>query len=255
MKRILTAAAMIPVVVYVALWAPLWAFLAVITVVAFLCYHEYDSIASNYGFGVPGPLGYLAGLAIFLWQGDAWLVMTAVALIALAAAMRSDNMAKSLPLSALLLMGTVYIFGTWKCGIELRRINPQWLMYGLLVNWTGDVGAYYIGRAFGSKKLATRVSPNKTWEGSLASVAASVVFAGAYLMHFIPGVAPVEAIVLTAFANIAGQFGDLAESAIKRGAGVKDSGAILPGHGGFLDRVDSTLFALPVIYAYLKLAS
>jgi phosphatidate cytidylyltransferase len=126
-------------------------------------------------------------------------------------------------------------------------------MYALLLNWAGDSGAYFVGRKFGNHKLASRVSPKKSWEGAVASVATSVLIAGAYLVRAVPGVSVVAAVVLTAVANSAGQLGDLAESAIKRGAGVKDSGAMLPGHGGFLDRVDSTLFAMPVVYAYLKL--
>jgi phosphatidate cytidylyltransferase len=98
------------------------------------------------------------------------------------------------------------------------------------------------------------VSPKKTWEGAAGSLVASVLIAGGYLVRFVPGTGIATAIGLTLAANAAGQLGDLAESAMKRGAGVKDSGTILPGHGGFLDRVDSTLFALPVIYAYLQLA-
>src|SRR5204862_6861715 len=105
-------------------------------------------------------------------------------------------------------------------------------------------------RRFGKHRLAPRVSPKKTWEGSVASVAASILLAGGYLLRWIPEVAIGHAMGITVVANVAGQVGDLAESAMKRGAGVKDSGAMLPGHGGFLDRVDSTLFSLPVIYAY-----
>jgi phosphatidate cytidylyltransferase len=254
MKRILTAAALIPIVVYVVLWANFWAFLAVLVTVAMLCYREFNGVAEAYGFGAPGPVGYGAGLLLLIWWQEAWLVVLGIALIVLAAAMRGDDLAKSLPRASLLLAGIVYIFGCWKCAIPLREMNPHWLMYALLVNWVGDMGAYYVGSRWGRHKMAPRVSPNKSWEGAAASVVASVLVAGAYLLRFVPGVEVAQAVALTVAANAAGQLGDLTESAMKRGAGVKDSGAMLPGHGGFLDRVDSTLFSLPLIYAYVKMA-
>jgi phosphatidate cytidylyltransferase len=253
MKRVLTAAVLIPVVVYVVLWANPWIFLAVLFTAAFLCYREYDSISAAYGFGTPGLLGAVAGYLLFAWSGEAWLYLTIVAMALLIDAMRADDLAKSLPRAALGLTGVVYIFGCWKCAIPLREANAHWLMFALLVNWGGDIGAYYVGRKFGKHKLAPRVSPNKSWEGSIASVATSLIVAGAYLMRFVGDIPMAHAIGITIAANVAGQLGDLAESAMKRGAGMKDSGSILPGHGGFLDRVDSTLFALPVIYGYLVL--
>lgn len=253
MTRILTAAALIPIVVYTVLWANFWIFLAVLTTVACLCYREYAAIATEYGFGAPGPLGFAAGFLLLVSEGEVWLLLTALALLVLALAMRGDDPAKSLPRAALLFTGVVYVFGCWKCALPLRALNPHWLMYGLLVSWAGDIGAYYVGRNFGRHKMAPRVSPKKSWEGAAASVATSILLAGAYLVRFVPEASIPTAIALTAVANVAGQIGDLVESAMKRGASVKDSGAMLPGHGGFLDRVDSTLFALPVIYAYLKL--
>jgi phosphatidate cytidylyltransferase len=254
MKRILTAAALIPIVVYVVLWANFWVFLAVLATVAVLCYREFNGVVEAYGFGAPGPLGYGAGLLLLVWRQETWLLVVAIALILLALAMRGDDLAKSVPRAALLLAGVVYIFGCWKCAMPLRELNPHWLMYALLVNWVGDMGAYYVGRRWGRHKMAPRISPHKSWEGAAASVAASVLVAGWYLLRFVPGVGVAQAVALTVAANAAGQLGDLTESAMKRGAGVKDSGAILPGHGGILDRVDSTLFSLPLIYAYLKLA-
>ena len=256
MKRILTALALIPIVAWVVLGATYWIFFGVVAIVACLCWHEYNEIAGSYGYGKPGVVGLVAGLALLVAGPNLqWLIVVAVALIALAIVMRDENLGHALPRAALLALGVVYIFGTWKCALPIREEfgSRHWLMYGLLLNWVGDTGAYFIGRPFGKHKLAPIVSPNKSWEGSAASVVASVVAAGAYLMYFVPSVPVTHAVVLTAVANIAGQIGDLAESAIKRGANVKDSGTILPGHGGFLDRVDSTLFALPVIYAYLKL--
>ena len=148
-------------------------------------------------------------------------------------------------------MGLLYVYGAWNTAFLLRDISPYWLAFALGVNWIGDTGAYYTGRAIGKRKLAAQVSPGKTWEGSAGSLLASVVFGALFLPYFIPTTSIPWAIAISIAANIAGQFGDLAESAIKRGAGVKDSGAILPGHGGLLDRVDSQLFSLPVVYSFL----
>jgi phosphatidate cytidylyltransferase len=253
MKRVLTAAALIPIVVYVVLWSNFWVFLAVLATVASLTYREYAQIAAEFGFGGPTLAGFAAGLLLLVWEGDAWLLVTALALIAMTMAMRSDDLATSLPKAAAFLLGLVYVFGCWKFAMPLRARNPHWLMYALLLNWAGDAGAYYVGRRFGRHKMARRVSPQKSWEGAAASLVTSVLLAGWYLHRFVPEVTLPAAMALTAIANAAGQLGDLAESAMKRGAHVKDSGGLLPGHGGFLDRVDSTLFALPVIFAYVKL--
>jgi phosphatidate cytidylyltransferase len=255
MKRLLTALVLIPAVTYVILWANYWVFLSVLMAVALLCYYEFTGIAAGYGFGPLSLMGYGAGLLLLAWQGEAWPLVTGIALVALADAMRADDLAKTLPRAALLLAGVVYIFGCWKLAMPLRQANRYWLMYALLLNWAGDSGAYYIGRAFGKHKMAPRVSPNKSWEGAAASAVTSVLVGGAYLWRFIPGTGAAGAIALTLAANAAGQLGDLVESAIKRGASVKDSSDILPGHGGFLDRVDSTLFTLPVIYLWVRLVA
>jgi phosphatidate cytidylyltransferase len=125
--------------------------------------------------------------------------------------------------------------------------------------WSGDIAALYIGKAFGRRKLAPKLSPNKTWEGSLASVAGSLLITLALIA--LSGLLTRRGIDLLAFPgsvwhwlllalvlNVAAQLGDLAESALKRGAGVKDSGTSLPGHGGILDRVDALLLAAPVLW-------
>jgi len=122
------------------------------------------------------------------------------------------------------------------------------LMFGLMLNWIGDTGAYYVGKNFGRHKLAPAVSPGKSWEGAAASAVTGVAFGLIYLPLAIKGTSLLMAGLFALVVNVAGQVGDLAESVIKRGAGVKDSGSLLPGHGGILDRVDSTMFALPVLY-------
>jgi phosphatidate cytidylyltransferase len=248
MKRVLTALALIPVVLYVVLWAPAWAVMAVTALVALLCFHEYSAIAAAYRLGTLGPLGYVAGLGVLLLPQGAGAPVIAVTLAALALALRADDLRTAILRAAFLVLGVVYIFGCWRYAPLLHEQNRYWLLYALVVNWIGDIGAYYAGHKLGRHKLAPVVSPGKTWEGSAASLAASLIFGLVFLNRLIPAVSLLEAVVLTTAANIAGQFGDLSESALKRGAGVKDSGTILPGHGGMLDRVDSTLFTLPVVY-------
>ena len=181
-------------------------------------------------------------------------LLVMIAMVAITAAMRDRELPNALPRAALLVFGIVYIFGCWKFAIPLREMNRHWLMFALIINWIGDTGAYYIGSLIGRHRMAPRISPKKSWEGAAASVVFSLAGGIAYLWYFIPTVPVPQMVTITILANVAGQFGDLAESAMKRGAGAKDSSQILPGHGGFLDRVDSTLFSMPVIYIWIKLA-
>jgi phosphatidate cytidylyltransferase len=257
MKRVLTAAALIPIVLYVVLAASQWVLWMAVAAAALLSYREYREMVGTAGFGDFGITGYVAGLLLVAAAlpgapaGAGVLVIVGAAMVAMALAMRGDELAHALLRAAVSLLGVVYIFGCWSYAIPLHRANRQWLMYALLVCWAGDIGAYYVGRAFGRHRLAERVSPKKSWEGAAASVVTSVLLAGGYLAYFVRPMAWWHVVALSAVANVAGQIGDLAESAIKRGVGVKDSGSLLPGHGGFLDRVDSTLFVLPVVWAYV----
>ena len=249
MKRLLTASVMIPVVLYAVLGGIDWVFLLVLAAVAEICFDEYSMITAS-----REPVAYAAGLVILLAPLPApWLGLFAVlfTLLMLTLAMRSSDFAVGFRRTAALILGVLYIFGAWRTAALLRAINPWWLAFGLVVSWIGDTGAYYVGRRYGRHKLAPRVSPKKTWEGSVASAAVSSIAGGLALPRLIPGVGIGEALLLALAANVAGQVGDLAESAIKRGAGVKDSGTLLPGHGGLLDRVDSSMFALPVLYGIL----
>jgi phosphatidate cytidylyltransferase len=134
----------------------------------------------------------------------------------------------------------------------LRSVSPRAVLFLLLLIWACDSGAYYFGTRFGRHRLAPVVSPRKTWEGAVAGLLAATVFgavAGAWWL--LPELGPLRGALAGAAASTAGQLGDLVESLWKRGAGVKDSGAFLPGHGGFYDRIDSLLFAGPVVAAFL----
>ena len=250
MKRLLTASVMIPIVLYAVLGGIEWLFLLVLTAVAVICFDEYSCITAS-----RQPLAYAAGLVILLapLQYAPWLGLFAIlfTLLMLMLAMRSTDLSTGFSQTAALVLGVIYVFGAWRTAALLRAINPWWLVFGLVVSWIGDTGAYYVGRPYGRHKLAPRVSPGKSWEGSIASAVVSGLAGTLALPRLIPGVGVGGALVLALAANVAGQVGDLAESAIKRGAGVKDSGTLLPGHGGLLDRVDSSLFALPVLYAIL----
>ncbi len=250
MKRVLTALVLVPVAVYSVLFAPWAIFLGVIFIFAGCCFREYATITKSFA-----PLGYAAGVLILLAPpGDVgtFVFMTTLAAMCLPVFSKTPELA--VPKAAYLVVGISYIFGAWKCGILLHDINAHWLMFALIVNWAGDTGAFYVGRKIGKHKLAPAISPGKSWEGAFASIAASVIFGVVYLPLAMHGTSYLKAILLSIGANIAGQVGDLAESAIKRSAGVKDSGTMLPGHGGMLDRLDSSLFAMPMLYALLRLA-
>ncbi len=235
----------------------MWLLYAVVATVAVICYSEYAGIAARSGAGELGPIGYGAGILVLLLPSlaDAWMLLVAMTLLAMAFALRKQELAAALPQASMTVLGVIYIFGAFRCAPLIRQASPHWLMFALMLSWIGDTGAYYAGRRWGRHKLAPRISPGKTREGAAASVATSVLAGVLYLHYLLPAVPWPAAAGLSAAVNIAGQFGDLAESAVKRGAGVKDSGSILPGHGGFLDRVDSTLFALPLVYLYLRLGS
>jgi len=248
MKRVATALLLIPLFLYLILWAPEWAFLATVAGVSVLCFREYASLAALHHVAKPGLFGYAAGLLVLFVPGKDAAFLVLIAILAMALSLRVQDLAEALPSAAALLLGVLYVFGSLRCGIELHAISPYWLFFALSLNWVGDIAALYAGKLMGRHKLAPHVSPAKTWEGAAASVAASLIYGALYIPRLLTGAPLAEALALTAVANIAGQFGDLCESAMKRGAGVKDSGTWLPGHGGWLDRVDSSLFALPVVY-------
>ena len=245
MKRILTALALLPLAFYGTFWAPYWGFFAIVACVALLCFYEYTGIVAAHGIQRPGLFTYVAG--VLLLYNPSPVVLVAIALLTLA--LQLDELPRVLPSSGAAMLGIVYVFGAWRAAIDLRAISPYWLLFALAVNWVGDIAAYYTGRAIGRHRLAPIVSPKKSWEGAAGSIVATVIF-GVCFRGWL-GIGVPEAVLLSVAGNIAGQLGDLAESAMKRGAGVKDSGNLLPGHGGWLDRLDSSFFAVPVVYGLL----
>ncbi|CAI2607724.1 hypothetical protein AKUH3B110M_08530 [Apilactobacillus kunkeei] len=135
--------------------------------------------------------------------------------------------------------------------IAARHVGITVLFYALFIVWLTDSGAYIFGKQFGKHKLAPHVSPNKTWEGSICGSLLATIIATAWMYYFSVGhTSLLVAVIVTLVLSITGQFGDLVESALKRYYQVKDSGKILPGHGGILDRFDSLLFVLPLLHLF-----
>ena len=253
MKRVLTGLILVPIFIYITIWSPPPLFLATVAIVGILSFYEYAALVAHHNIRRPGLYGYAAGLLLlFLPRPDVVLIVL-IALLALALALSSQELSGALPFAGALVLGVLYVFGCLRAGIGLRALSPFWLLFALSENWVGDIAAFYVGRTFGKHRLAPRVSPAKSWEGAVASTVMSVVYAYFFFRYLMPGVPLTWVLGIAAVGNIAGQFGDLCESAIKRGAGVKDSGTMLPGHGGWLDRIDSSLFALPVVYSLASL--
>ena len=150
--------------------------------------------------------------------------------------------------AAFSVLGALYLGIGFYYLIETRMFGIQYVIYALMVIWTTDSGAYFIGRKIGKRKLWPEISPNKTVEGFVGGIISAIVFACVF-QYFYPLTSTyILLIVVTIIASIIGQLGDLVESALKRHYNVKDSGKLLPGHGGILDRFDSLLFVLPLLH-------
>jgi len=193
--------------------------------------------------------------------------------VAMRMTMKRADLASGYPAAAASAFAFVYVAIPMALLVAIRQqpAGAIWTIYTLLVVWAGDIFAYFVGKLLGRHRMSPRISPKKTWEGAVASILASVIVGALWIQHA-PGISSAllraglierrdgmfgleqpqlwPIILLSAVVNIAAQLGDLVESLIKRGAGVKDSGTILPGHGGMLDRVDAMLFAVPVVWAY-----
>jgi len=290
LKRVATAVVLIPIVLGLVLRAPIAALAAVAGLVALLAVEELLRLSEAYGIRpLRWPtlifvalffllLGFDVGagkplLSTAAFACGAALAATLAAFVFLSIAMRRADLTRAFPAALVSAFAFIYVSLPLAMLVQVRQ---QWsgaflVLYLLLVVWAGDVFAYFIGRSLGRAPMSPRISPKKTWEGALASMAASLIVGMLLYNYALPvssallnahlitrenGFFALEkpplwpALLLSALINIAAQLGDLVESLIKRGAGVKDSGTILPGHGGMLDRVDALLFAAPVLWYY-----
>ena len=289
-KRIATAIVLIPIVLLLVLSAPIPVLAVVAGAVALVTVHEFLKLVSSYGIQPFLKPTYIFVAAFFLLLAldrgnDKPLLSTAILIytVGFAAAiapfvfltigMRRDYVAGAYGAASASVFAFTYIALPMGFLVQLRE-QPSGaflVIYLLLVVWAGDIFAYFIGRSLGQHPMSPRISPKKTWEGAAASIIASVAvgtlffhfalpissfFLRVHLIHPREGIFGLQkpavwpTMLLSAVLNIAAQLGDLVESLLKRGAGVKDSGALLPGHGGMLDRIDALLFAAPVLWYY-----
>jgi phosphatidate cytidylyltransferase len=290
LKRILTAVVLIPIVLGLVLRAPVMVLAVVAAVVALLAIHELLKLSEEYGIQPFRWPTYILVAVFFVvvaanssgtpllstanLVGAATFAAALAAFIFLTIGMRRGDLSTAFPAA----MVSVFSFGYLALPMALLvqlRLQPSgalWVVYLLLVVWAGDIFAYFVGKAMGRHLMSPRVSPKKTWEGAIASLLASMAIGWLFYRYALPvsawllsanlierqggfftlqRPALLPILVLSALLNVAAQLGDLVESLIKRGAGVKDSGALLPGHGGMLDRIDAMLFAAPVLWYYV----
>jgi phosphatidate cytidylyltransferase len=281
---------LIPIVLALILRAPIPALALVAALVALLTVQELLKLSESYGirpFHWPtyifvggfflvlavNPSGATPLLSTASIVGTVAFATTFAAFLFLTIGMRRMDLSSAFPAAMVSVFAFAYVALPLGMLVQLRE---QWagaflLLYLLLIVWAGDIFAYFVGKSLGRHLMSPRVSPKKTWEGAVASLLASLLVGmilfnyalpvssallrvhlieqrdGMFALHQ-PPLWPI--LILSAVLNIAAQLGDLVESLIKRGAGVKDSGSILPGHGGMLDRIDALLFAAPVLWYY-----
>lgn len=265
MARVLTAVVLIPLVIFLLFRGPFWLITVVAGTVALLACWEYLALADATGAKTPRWLVLACVAALFglnFYRPE--MLLAGFSLLAL---LLFIVVAFCSPLERVLLDTSASVFGLIYLGLALITVpliwsqdhGPSLLLFLFCVVWSGDIAALYVGRSLGRHKLAPRLSPNKTWEGSIASVAGGVVvtallilLAQAMQRRNLTGLSYdgtwTHWLLLSVLVNVAAQVGDLVESALKRGAHVKDSGALLPGHGGMLDRIDALLLAAPVLW-------
>ena len=260
MKRVISGAIAIPLVLGVVLYGSHLLFFCFVAVVVLVASYEYFSMISNMGVeGFPvegGVLSFLLLLSFFF--DEKWLLIIAIAFpVVLFAAwyFRGKNVKVALDPIAYTFLGILYIAGLGGYFLLIHRLEggSKMIMFLLLIIWAGDAAAYYGGRSFGKHKILPVVSPNKTVEGTIANVLGTLMAAGLANFWFFEEFSLTHCLIVAFICGIIGQFGDFFESLIKRNCQVKDSGTLIPGHGGFLDRIDSLLFAGPVFYCYYQL--
>ncbi|MBZ5662081.1 MAG: phosphatidate cytidylyltransferase [Acidobacteriia bacterium] len=275
--RVLTASILIPLVVAAVWWAPTWLVAAIAALVAVAALTEFFDMGARLGFQAYRIWTCLAALGILAEQwvasqaasisnlGDLlyqarsprltldlvlFLFLLGLAIIVLGS---RRPLAESLASVAISAAGLVVIVLPFSAVVRLHGVDvsgPRLLLFTLVLVWVGDTAAYFAGRGFGRIKLCPQISPNKTWEGAIANLLAALLVGA--LFGYWTRIQPSHMLAMAALGSVAGQIGDLFKSTFKRSVGVKDSGTIIPGHGGIYDRIDALIFAAPAVWYYFE---
>lgn len=254
--RIISACVFVPVILLAVFFGG-WIFAALMLAIAVLGGYEYGKLLGAHDFKFLAPIYYTASVLLILLSQlfcETPGIVLSVLFLCFAAAITLFIFKKvGIEDIAMNLMGILYIPTTLTTAIFLRSglEDGMFLLFLLLIiEWFTDTGAYLIGSSFGKHKLLPSVSPKKSVEGFVGGIVVAVI--GALLLNIFTDLLPIGLMVITAIVvSVGGQLGDLCESAFKRWAGVKDSGTLIPGHGGILDRFDSMLFASPLLYLFV----
>jgi phosphatidate cytidylyltransferase len=279
-KRVATAVVLVPLTVGVVLWGSTAVVAISIGLVTLLALFEYFALGEGIGHrayrfwtatcalalvyaqwrGASEPAYKLAGGLIAHEQGnwlqrgaptlDAVFFLFVLGIAALTLGTRRP-LVEVLPSAGISASGLILVAFPLSFAIPLHAVNGQGsalLLFALVIVWAGDTAAYFVGRGIGKHPFAPQLSPKKTWEGALAGFLGSLLVAFAFMPWV--NVPLIHLLGMAALGNVAGQVGDLLESGYKRSAGIKDSGTLLPGHGGVLDRIDALILAIPVVWYY-----
>jgi phosphatidate cytidylyltransferase len=262
-KRVISGLLFLPIFYLVAWKLPPVYFTALVIAAVVAGLYEFYRMAQARGhhpemvFGMV--LGSLVALEFYspLFPGLGKLhifagIMLAIMIVRLFSPRQVDGALEDI---AFTFLGVFYVAMLFSYQIVIRTgiDGKQWLVFLYFIIWASDIGAYSIGIPFGRHRLYEKVSPKKSMEGFFGALAASAGMALLCRAWFMPPISASEAVGIALLLAVVGTIGDLVESLLKRAAGVKDSGTIIPGHGGILDRMDSMLFAAPVLYYYLKI--
>lgn len=262
--RLATAAVAIPLLFALVFYAPRWGFYVLVLVATtvgaielFGMTHPGDRVAQ----ALHTATAIAASLVLFFFSADTRALLALAVLVPMASMLVSLARLGEIETAALRMtagaFGPLYLLGLTllsRLHIERGADGPSYVLMTLAFAWGGDTGGYFAGRFLGKHKLYPAVSPKKTVEGAIGGLAGSVVGAVALCTLALRSLPLWHGVVLALVAGALGQLGDLGESLLKRSTGVKDSGQIVPGHGGILDRVDALLMAATVVYLYTRFA-